>query len=432
VTKARARRFGATSPSAPSSVTSDGAWVVLLVAVLTSTLTGPGQTIGVSVFIDHFVDDLGLTRSQVSAAYLVGTLSGAALLPRVGRFIDQRGVRLAQIIFGFAFALAIANMSLVNGLVWLALGFLGIRFFGQGSLSLVAGVTVALAFARNRGTAIGIYSTASSALMATVPLVLAVVISQVGWRSAWLVAAAFVAVTVLPLAHFGLRSMPAAAAPAPEPAVESPTADSAAASEQHSFTRSEAIRTRAFWMLAAVSGAAGMLGTALNFHQIDLLGAAGLSSAAAAALFIPQVIGSSFAGLSIGFASDRLGTRYLPAIGMLLLVAAHWMAAVVQPGAIVFIYAVVLGAMGGAVRTAASTLLPFWFGTGHLGAIQGSLTLFNVGASAVGPVLLAVTEATFDSYPPAVLLLSAIPIAAMLFSLLPLDVARADDPVRQT
>jgi len=419
-------------PEASSAIAADGAWIVLLVAILTSTLTGPGQTIGVSVFIDHFVEDLDLTRSQVSAAYLVGTLSGAALLPRVGRFIDRRGVRLAQIIFGFAFALAIANMSLVNGLVWLALGFLGIRFFGQGSLSLVAGVTVAIRFVRNRGTAIGIFSTASSALMAMVPLVLAVAISQVGWRAAWLVAALFVAVTVLPLAHFGLRSMPSEQ----NPMVAEPQDDASAAANTQSigrsFTRADAIRTRAFWMLAAVSGAAGMLGTALNFHQIDLLGAAGLSSAAAAALFIPQVIGSSVAGLTIGYASDRLGTRYLPAIGMALLVAAHWMAAVVQPGAVVFIYAIVLGATGGAVRTAASTLLPHWFGTGHIGAIQGSLTLCNVGASAVGPVLLAVTESGFDSYPPAVIMLSAIPIAALLFSLVPLNLASGQEAVGQT
>lgn len=430
MTKRPATRHPVTPSTGRGSVTDDGAWVVLLVAILTSTLTGPGQTIGVSVFIDHFVDDLDLTRSQVSAAYLVGTLSGAALLPRVGRFIDRRGVRIAQIIFGLAFAVAIANMSLVNGLVWLALGFLGIRFFGQGSLSLVAGVTVALRFVKNRGTAIGIFSTASSALMAAVPLVLAVVIAQVGWRSAWLVAALFVAVTVVPLAHFGLRSMPRGQTDAD--GVADTPADLTDEPIERSFTRSEAIRTRAFWMLAAVSGAAGMLGTALNFHQIDLLGAAGLSSAAAAALFIPQVIGSSLAGLSIGYASDRLGTRFLPAISMALLVAGHWMAAVVQPGVVVFLYAIMLGAAGGAVRTTASTLLPHWFGTGHLGAIQGSLTFFNVGASAIGPVLLAVTESGFNSYPPAVILLSAIPIAAMLFSLLPLNLDKEAEAIGQT
>ena len=64
-------------------------WGVLVVAVVTATLTGPGQTIGVSVFIDHFVDDLDLSRSSVSAAYLVGTLTGSLALPFVGRFVDH-------------------------------------------------------------------------------------------------------------------------------------------------------------------------------------------------------------------------------------------------------------------------------------------------------------------------------------------------------
>ena len=113
-------------------------WGVLALAVITSALTGPGQTLGVAVFIDHFVDDLSLTRPQVSTAYLVGTLCGAALLPRVGQLVDRFGVRRAQMAIGVAFGLALVNMSLVNGLVWLAIGFVGTRLLGQGSLSLVS------------------------------------------------------------------------------------------------------------------------------------------------------------------------------------------------------------------------------------------------------------------------------------------------------
>ena len=172
-------------------------------------------------------------------------------------------------------------------------------------------------------------------------------------------------------------------------------------------------------MLAAVSGAAGMMSTALNFHQIDLLGDAGLSEKAAAALFIPQVVGSTVAGLTIGYVGDRIGTRYLPAIGMALLLTAQLLAAVAAPGVIVIIYAVVLGATGGATRTASATLQPQWFGTGHIGSIQGALTLFAVGASAIGPVALTLAEQWMGSYPPAVVLLCVVPVAAMLFALGP-------------
>ena len=79
----------------------------------------------------------------------------------------------------------------------------------------------------------------------------------------------------------------------------------------------------------------------------------------------------------------------------------------------------VLGAAGGAIRTVSATLLPEWFGTTHLGSIQGTLTLLNVGASALGPVTLAVLQERTDSYPTAIMLLSIIPLTAMVFALLP-------------
>lgn len=402
------------SPGSRTTGDAQGAWTVLWLAAITSTLTGPGQTIGVAVFIDHFVDDLHLSRAQISGAYLVGTLIGATLLPAVGRFIDRRGVRRVQVLIGLLFSLALVNMSFVNGLVWLTLGFTGIRLLGQGSLSLVATVTVSLSFVRNRGTAIGIFSTVSSSLMALVPVALAVVISQVGWRSAWLVSAVVVAMTVAPIAWFGLRGLPTGTSTAPPT-----TADEPRPATNGSFDRAQAMRTRAFWLLVAISSTASMLGTALNFHQIDLLGETGISKTAAAALFIPQVIGATIAGLSVGYIGDRIGTRYLPAAGMVLLISAHWLAAIVGPGAVAFIYAVVLGAAGGATRTITATLVPAWFGTDHLGSIQGSLTLFGVGASALGPVALALTESAFGSYPPALLALSTLPVAVLLFALGP-------------
>lgn len=404
----------ADSKASPRSEFANRGWIVLAFASITAALTGPGQTIGVSVFIDYFVDDLSLTRSQVSGAYLVGTLAGAAALPRVGRIVDARGVRVAQIAVGLLFALAIANMSFVNGLIWLTVGFAGIRFLGQGSLGLVSTVTVALAFTRQRGTAIGIFAMVTSGLMALVPVALNATIEGVGWRRAWLIAAIFVAATVAPIGWFGLRSLPTGTR---TPRASGDDGTAASISADGSFDRAEALRTKSFWMLASVSAAAGMLGTALNFHQIDLMGAAGISKASAAALFIPQVLGSTLAGLSVGYLSDRVGTRLLPAAGMALLVAAQLLAAVLSPGIVAIIYSVVLGAMGGAVRTATATLLPSWFGTGHLGSIQGLLTFFNVAASAIGPVALAVSQSAFGTYPPALISLASLSLAAMIFSL---------------
>ena len=52
-------------------------------------------------------------------------------------------------------------------------------------------------------------------------------------------------------------------------------------------------------------------------------------------------------------------------------------------------------------------------------SIQGVLNLIGVGASALGPVTLAVAEGWLGSYPPAALSLAVLPVAVALFALGP-------------
>ncbi len=392
---------------------------MLTLAVITAVMTGPGQTIGVSVFIDHLVAALDTSRSLVSSAYLVGTLTGAAAMPFVGRFLDRRGVRLSQTLFGSAFAVALLVMAGVSSLPWLILGFAGIRMFGQGSLSMVSSVTVALWFERRRGVAMGILATAAGALMTLVPVVLNQVIEASGWRVAWLVAAVAVALVVVPLGWFGLVDRPSTVGQIPDGLpltptvvpVSTPTPTPASASAG-SYTRSEAARTSQFWILVVIGVTSGALITGLNFHQIDLLGEAGLSSGEAAIMFLPQILGSSVAALGVGSVLDRVGTRFVPAFSMVLLVAVHVIAAGLSGQATILLYAVGLGSVGGSVRAALSTMVPGYFGTGHIGSIQGLITVANVAGSAVGPVVLAVTQSATGSYRSANLILAVIPVLA--------------------
>ena len=53
-------------------------WRIVLLAGLVGTMTGPGQSIGVSAFRSAMVDDLGTTDTALSTAYMVGTLAASA------------------------------------------------------------------------------------------------------------------------------------------------------------------------------------------------------------------------------------------------------------------------------------------------------------------------------------------------------------------
>lgn len=390
-------------------------WRILGFATVTAALTGPGQTIGVSVFIDHFIADLDLTRSQVSTAYLIGTLLGATTLPTVGRLIDRYGVRHAITAIGLGFGAALIAMSGVASFVTLALGFTFIRLLGQGSLSLASTVAVTHWFDRRRGLAIGIFATATGALMGLTPLLLNLAIESTTWRTAWVIAGVAILFTVVPIGRFGIVSYPADIGDVPDGHVAVaavPEADQPP--RTRSSTRAEALRSVGFWVLFAGSASAGLLSTALNFHQISLLGEAGMSSSTAALMFLPQVIGSSIAGLVFGTLTDRVSARWLVPSTMVLLAGSLLLAAVVAPGWIVLAYALCLGLAGGSTRSVTAALLPKWFGVGHIGSIQGAMTFAGVGFSALGPVLFSLGRDWFGGYGSTSVMYAAIPTAVAI------------------
>lgn len=377
--------------------------------MITGALTGPGQTIGVSVFIDPFILDLGLSRSAVSTAYLIGTLIAALGLPLVGAHIDRVGARRAMMAIGFGFGTALIGMAGVQGFVTLVIGFVAVRLLGQGSLSLVSTVAVTHWFEKRRGTAMGTLSTGMRVLMSLVPIGLSLVISAYDWRLAWVTAGVVVWVVVVPIARFGIIDRPSDVGQHPD-GVE-PTAEEVEAVElRGSATRGEALRTARFWVLIASSSSIGMLTTALNFHQISLLGDAGLTPTQAAVMFLPQVIGAAVAGIAFGWLADRLTGRILIPMVMGILIGTLLLAATLSPGIVIVVYAISLGAAGGASSAVNATLLPRWFGLRHIGAVHGSATLFNVASTALGPLAFAIARDLAGNYEGAALAFTVLPL----------------------
>ncbi len=391
-------------------------WRIVVLATITAALTGPGQTVGVSVFVDPMIETLGLTRSELSTAYLMGTLLGALALLPVGRRIDRVGVRRAMTAIGIGFGLGLLVMSGVQGFVTLVLGFTLIRWLGQGSLYLVSTLSITPWFERRRGFVFGLSTTATAVLMSFTPIVLGVAIGLFDWRVAWIIAAFAIWLIVVPIARFGIVDRPSDVSqfpdgdPAPHPSEPPPP-------EAISSTRREALRQRRFWLLALVIGATSMLVTALNFHQISLLGDQGLTVTEAAAMFLPQVLGTLVAGLVMGALADRVPARFLLMTSMALLTLSLLLAARLSPGPIILVYAIVLGAAAGAGRPLVATLLPRWYGLAHIGSIQGVAALAGVAASSVGPVALSLPSEALGGYGPAALVLVAIPVVIGLAAL---------------
>lgn len=184
-------------------------WRIVCYSALAMAMTAPGQTTGVSVFIDPLIEDLGISRTQVSTAYLAGTLIGACAMPLVGRAIDRYGPRRVIAAVGAVFGAVLTALAFVTGIVGLTAGFVGVRMAGQGALSLVATTTVAYWFDKRRGLALGITSAIGTAGISLAPLLIERLISAYGWRQAWAIEGIAVWLIVIPLALFGIRDRPA-------------------------------------------------------------------------------------------------------------------------------------------------------------------------------------------------------------------------------
>lgn len=387
---------------------------MLFFCTIVRGFTAPGQTIGVSAFTDDLIESLGTTRSNVSAAYMVGTLTGAVALPFIGRWVDRAGVRRTLTVISSGFALAIALTGTVQNIVMLAIAFVGLRMLGQGSMSLIGSQGVVMWFERRRGFALALNTMGTVAILSLAPLTFGALIGVFGWRTTWLILGIIVAVTIVPIARFGIVDRPEHIDQVPDgKAIDQP----ANAIRGRSYTVAEAVRTPAFWTLTSIGFMAGAVSTALTFHNTDLLGEQGLNKTQAAAIFIPQLIGSVSSSFVVGSLTDRLPARPLMFFGGAMLGLGTFLATQVEPGIMAATYGLVLGLGGGAIGALSGALYPKWFGIDHIGSIKGIATTANVAASAIGPLILSIGNDVSDSYEPIVVACALAAAAVALLAL---------------
>ena len=401
-------------------------WRMVFLCAVTYMMTAPGQTIGISGFIDPMLESLELTRTEISTAYMIGTLVSAGLMPNVGTLIDRLGSRTSIALSGGLLGVVSVAMAGVTGLVALTLGFVATRLFGQGSLNLSASNAVAPWFEHRRGVALGVSTAVGAALIALVPVATAAAIEDYGWRTSWVLLGVAVWLVVLPIAFFGIVNHPRDLGQRPDG--EAPAPDQGAVEAKRlarSYTRGEALRTPMYWAIVAATGTSSAIATGLNFHQIDILGEQGLSRIEAAANYLPQTVGTLAATLVVGALVDKVRQRWIIVINMAVLCGVMLMVPFVQPGLLAVFYGLILGTTGGSNRMLETGATPKLFGLRHLGAIRGVSRVVAVAGSAVGPVMISIGRDLTGSYQAVLTWLLVVPIAVAALAL----VTPAPNPV---
>lgn len=388
-------------------------WIVLGVSTLGMAATLPGQTAGVSLFIDAFIEDLGLSRSLVSWFYTVATVVGSLALPLMGRLLDRWGPRRMAVAVIALFAASCVGMSQVRGWVGVFVGFVCLRGFGQGTLGLINNHAVNLWFERRRGLAVGILGLGMAGATALFPPLIDEGIQVYGWQTTYLLMGGILAVVMLPLGALLYRDAPERYGLSPDPPSADLTDDESGTEHDGAVRGVEpevAYRTWTFWLFTAAGVCTAGLGTGLLFHHFSILEEVGVGRDLAAQFFIPLGVVTALFNVGTGWLVDHSPPRALLGLQLILFGTMMGLLPAVSTTAEVWVYGGVFGVSQGMQQALLGSAYAHYFGRLHHGTIRGLANTVFIGGTAIGPALLALGPDFLSGFAPILWILTPIPL----------------------
>jgi MFS family permease len=377
-------------------------WVMLAIIMVIQIATSPGQTFGISVFNPYLVKSLYLSQSELSGAYMMGTLLASIPMVLVGAAMDRYGPRRVLFLVVLLFGVACYVMSNVSGFYSLFFAFLLLRMLGQGAMGLLGINSLALWFNRNLGFASGVGSLVATLIFSAFPALHLYLIHSFGWQHAYVLLGIGVWVVVLPLL-IAFRNRPEDVGQFPDgrPEIPLPSSDQTKNNGgvfQNDLTLREAFRTRSYWIMIYATAVFSLVVTGMTFNTVQLFLDHGLSEMDAAATFISAGIASAIARLGGGILADRLRLNLLLSVSMVVTMLGIFTAISMSTPLEAHVYAVVTGIARGIYLAVDATLWVRYFGRSNLGKIRGSLTTVGVAASSLGPFLMGYAHDSLGDY----------------------------------
>jgi MFS family permease len=366
-------------------------WLMVPVAVIAQSVTGVGQTYGVSVFNPSLLDTLGISLSALTGAYMMGTLFASLPQAFIGSLMDRFGIRWVMTAVVILLGGACLFFSTVNSLWTLLLGFFLLRLLGQGGLSLLAGNIPAMWFREKLGVVTGIVSGGFSISMAVIPAFFLFLINRLGWRAAYARLGLLVWIIMLPILIVVFRNNPGEI----KQRIDGADATDGTASEkdtfgQNSFDLKTARKTPAFWILLINVSLWAMIVTAIFFNLLSIFDSQGISSSVAAATYTTYAAASLITQIVAGPIADRGSLQYLLLACMSALAAGVIVLTLATSPWIAHSYAVLLGMSTGLISLVGGTMFARYYGRKHLGKLRGSVITAQVASSSMGPFITGI------------------------------------------
>lgn len=334
-----------------------------------------------AVFLKPVVADLGWSRTAFSWAGGPFLLAMALASPGVGALTERVGARLVFSCGIILVATALVLFSYMETL-WhfYVIGFLlGAATTGLGDIP--AGAVVSKWFIRNRGLALGIVYIGSNIGGSIVPIAATELAAIDSWRFALRVLAIGGLVIILPVALGFVRE-----ADKPDRSDKPDQSDMSDEAAQ-SLTLAEAMRTRSFWILAAVLFTFYFYYVGINHHLVAFLSDSGFSDAEAARRFGYAVAIGIAGKLCMGLFADRIPIRGAIVVNFALMTLGSFLLlGVGRYPALLPVFLTLHGFTVAAENVVLPLVIVECFGVRHLARIYGVIMLMLLPGGTFGPV----------------------------------------------
>lgn len=366
-------------------------WYIVGVGVVTQIASAFSLSSTLSVFLKPITEDLGVSRGVFSLLRTGEILVSAVIAPLIGPLIDRHDGRWLITIGAVIASAGYLLLSQVQEfwqffVLRCSLVTVGDTLMG----SLVVNVIISRWFIRKRGRAIAIANLGTGIAKVSMPLFAAALFVWVGWRQTWSVFGILALILAVGPAIAFIRRCPEDmglhpdGTPVPGKTGMSSEREARLSAAQHqalaadvTWSRAEALRTQAFWLLVITFGTASVGIGGLNLHVFAFVTDIGYPPIMAATFMSVMALSQLVFTLLWGLLAERVDIRkaamvqfLIQALGLTLAIISRQLSFVYAG---FFLYGIGLG--GSFVLR--EVIWANYYGRLSLGTVRGTGTLLT-------------------------------------------------------
>lgn len=399
-------------------------WVVLACVCLAGFARQGAAVAVLSVFVAPMTDEFGWSRTAISGAVSVGGILAAIISPVIGPFLDRSGARLVLCLAVAGTGLANVGLSFTGSLFVFYLLFCFARMNWAGPFELGLYGALNNWFIARRRFANSVASLAQLSGLVVLPLIAQFAMQGANWRAGWVA----IGVTVLLVGFLPcwllLVRRPEDVGLQPDTAT---TITGSSQPEPH-FTRAQALRTTAFWMLALYTVLVFPVQAGVSLHQAPHLIERGLTPLAAASVISFFSVMSALASIAVGLVPRRFPVRVIMAACAALAASGAYGLIFIATPLQAAIAAGIFGLGIGGVLTVLPLAWAEYFGRQSYGAIRGVALSLQVLAQASGPIVSGLLRDISGTYTLSLTVATALAATATLIALAATPPRTASNP----